>query len=234
MKKISIVLPLYNEESRLNKLFSGIKNFKKTKYGKLSEIIFVNDGSIDNTEEKISNFIKKNKSKYKLIKSKKNLGKGYALKLGVKRARYNWIFTMDSDLSVGFNEINKWIVNHELKKNYAYFASRNHKDSIVKKRYYRKLLGIIFQIIVFIFFDKSIKDSQCGFKLYNKKYAKNIFKKLKTFGFAHDLEIINLLKEKKIIIEELPVTWTHMDKGKLNVFTHPLKMLIEIILIKLR
>ena len=78
---------------------------------------------------------KKNKSKYKLIKSKKNLGKGYALKLGVKRARYNWIFTMDSDLSVGFNEINKWIVNHELKKNYAYFGSRNHKDSIVKKTF---------------------------------------------------------------------------------------------------
>ena len=154
--------------------------------------------------------------------------------MGVKEAKYGWILTMDADLSVSLNEIHKWITRYRFTKNYAYFGSRNLKKSIVKKKYYRKLMGIIFQTIVFLFFDKKITDTQCGFKLYNKRYAKYIFKNLKTYGFAHDLELIDLLKEKKINIKELPVTWTHMDKGKLNIFTDPLKMLIEIILIRLR
>ena len=77
MRKISIVFPLYNEEARLNILFRGLKNFKKKKTFKFFEFIFVDDGSSDNTIKKISHFInkiKKDRHKYKLIKSKKNLG----------------------------------------------------------------------------------------------------------------------------------------------------------------
>ena len=53
MKKISVVLPLYNEEKRLNKLFNGLINFEKTKTTKFFEFIFVDDGSTDNTVKKI-------------------------------------------------------------------------------------------------------------------------------------------------------------------------------------
>ena len=73
-----------------------------------------------------------------------------------------------------------------------------------------------------------------GFKLYSKKYAKSIFKNLKTNGYAHDIELILLLKFKKIKIVELPINWVHKDKGKVNILTDPIKMLIDIILIKFR
>ena len=59
MKKISIVFPLYNEEKRLNNLFKGIKNFSRSKIDEPLEFIFVDDGSTDNTAEKISKFINK-------------------------------------------------------------------------------------------------------------------------------------------------------------------------------
>ena len=237
MKKVSIVIPFYNEEERLNKLFTSLTKFKRKRTTKLFEYIFVDDGSTDNTIKKISQFlnkIKKGRDKYKLLKSKKNFGKGHALKLGVKSAKYDWIFTMDADLSVDFTQITKWFVKHSFRDDHAYFGSRNHLQSTVKHRYYRKLMGDIFQILVFLFIDTKVKDSQCGFKLYNKKFAKIIFKNLKTNGFSHDLELIKLLRLKNIKIMELPVNWVHMDKGKLNILLDPIKMLFEIILIKFR
>ena len=237
MTKISVVFPLYNEEKRLNNLFRGVKNFSRSKSNKTYEFIFVDDGSLDSTAKKISEFIsnlKVKKHKYKLIKIKNNSGKGNALKLGVKNATYNWIFTMDADLSVDLKETIKWFNKYSFKKNFAYFGSRNHPKSILKFKYHRKLIGKIFQFFVFLFIDKSISDTQCGFKLYHKKYAKNIFKNLKTSGYAHDIELIYLLKSKKIKIIELPLKWIHMDKGKVNIFTEPIKMIIDIMLIKLR
>ena len=53
-------------------------------------------------------------------------------------------------------------------------------------------------------------------------------------GYAHDLELIKLLRSKNIEIIELPINWIHMDKGKLNVLLDPVKMLFDIILIKFR
>ena len=237
MEKITIVIPLYNEEERLNKLIKGIKNFSKAKIDKSYEFIFVDDGSTDDTAKKISQFIdkiKKNKHKYKLIKSTDNFGKGNALKLGVQASKNNWIFTMDADLSVDIFQTIKWFKKYSFKKNYAYFGSRKHPRSKLKLMYYRNIIGYIFQSLIFLFIDKKIKDTQCWFKLYNKKYAKNIFKNLKTPGYAHDIELIYLLKLKKIKIIELPIKWMYMDKSKVNILTEPIKMLIDIILIKFR
>ena len=237
MDKISVVFPLYNEEKRLNNLFKGITIFNEYKNTKSYEFIFVDDGSIDETSIKISKFIrefKKNKHKYILIKSKKNFGKGHALKLGVNKANYNWIFTMDADLSVDLVQTIKWFNKYSFKDSCAYFGSRNHPLSKLKFRYYRKIIGHLFQFFVYFFIDENITDTQCGFKLYNKKYAKHIFKKLSIFGYAHDIELIHLLKLKNIQIIELPLKWVHMDNGKVNIFLDPIRMLIDILLIKFR
>ena len=79
-----------------------------------------------------------------------------------------------------------------------------------------------------------IKDTQCGYKLYKKSFAKPIFFKMKNCGFNHDLEIILLLKTKNIKIRELPVKWKHKDNGRINIFWDPVKMLIEILLMRFR
>ena len=235
MKKISIVFPLYNEQKRLDKLFNNIDKFNKAKKSKFCEFIFVDDGSMDTTANKISNFIHRNKkSNYKVIRSSKNYGKGHALKLGIKSSKYDWIFTMDADLSVNLFQINNWIKKYNFKSNYAYFGSRNHPKSNIKFKYYRKIIGNILQILVYLFVDKNIKDTQCGFKLYNKKYVKNIFNLLNEKGFAHDIELIFLLKRKGIKIKELPVTWKHVGNSKLNPFFESIRFFIRFIIIFLK
>jgi len=237
INSLSIVLPVYNESERINITIKEIKKFLKKNIFNSLEIIFVDDGSQDDSLKKIDNFInnykKKKKVKILRLKSKSNLGKGSALKLGVNKSTKEWILTIDIDMSVKLTQINNWIKKGYIKnKKTAYFASRNHINSKVTTKFYRFFLGSVFKIIIFLVLRGNLKDTQCGFKLYNKKYAKAIFKKLRTAGYAHDLELINLLKIRNIDIIYLPVIWVHKQKGKLNLIIDPIKMLIDIIKIK--
>ena len=102
--RTSIVIPLYNEELRLDHCFSVIKKFIRKKEKLFLEIIFVDDGSNDMSKKKILNFINRNKknflnTKIKLISYKKNMGKGYAIKRGILTSGYEWIVTCDLDMS---------------------------------------------------------------------------------------------------------------------------------------
>ena len=120
------------------------------------------------------------------------------------------------------------------KKHSVYFGTRSHKKSIVERNFIRKILGDVGSFLISLILNISIKDTQCGYKLYKKTHAKFAFSKLKNCGWDHDIEIILLLKLKNIKIKELPVKWTHKDNSKVNVFLDPIKMLIGILIIKFR
>ena len=83
-------------------------------------------------------------------------------------------------------------------------------------------------------FNLKVGDTQCGFKLYHKSYAKKIFFNLREHGYSHDVEIALLLKENLITIIELPIKWIHRDKSRLNIFYDGLTMIIKLLFIKLR
>lgn len=232
---ISFIFPVYNEQKRLKFLFKNIVQYEKYYNG--CEYIFVNDGSKDKSLNYILKFIKKNNKnkKYKLISYRKNMGKGYALKTGVKQAKKNWILTLDTDLSVELSQINNWFKLYNLDYNTVYFGSRNHIKSVLDAKFYRKLLGFILNIFLKIVFEKKvhkIKDTQCGFKLYPKTIAKKIFKNMFTYNFAHDIEILIRLNKKKIKVLELPVNWKHYDDSKVNIILDSLKIIYSICKIK--
>ena len=222
MKSISIVFPVYNETKRLKDCFKDINKFNSSTNIKSIEYIFVDDGSVDNSSNLISKFLKKKKIfnkriTFKLIKNTKNEGKGASLKKGIKAASKEWILTIDTDISVSLLEINNWIKYKYLKtNNKIYFGSRNLKNSIIKFEYHRKLIGFFLMLICKFFLNIKLYDTQCGFKLYKKKIGKKIFKKLSEKKFAHDIEITILAEKKKIKIIELPVKWKHKDGSKIN------------------
>jgi glycosyltransferase involved in cell wall biosynthesis len=237
-QSVTFVIPIFNEEKRLPFLFKNIKN-NINKYNNL-EIIFVNDGSTDNSKYLIKNFInlnkKKNKNVFKFLSYKTNKGKGYALKKGVLFSCKKWILTLDADLSVDFSQLNNWFNRKYLfnDKNLAYFGSRLLKKSDMKAIRIRKLIGHIFRILEKLITKSTIRDTQCGFKLYHNFYAKEVFMKLKTKGFAHDIELVYLLRNKKINIIELPIKWVHKPYSKINLFLDSVIMIIEIFKIRSR
>ena len=167
-KKYSIIIPIYNEEKRLEKLFHEISIISNDKFFfRKTEIILVNDGSNDKSFFLIKNFIKK-KNKHvnlRFINIKINSGKGFAIKKGIMIAKNEWIFTIDADLSVNFNQIKEWFEKYKLKSNCAYFGSRLLKTSVVKTKIIRHIVRIILRVLVYVLIDKRIKDTQCGFKI---------------------------------------------------------------------
>ncbi len=162
------------------------------------------------------------------------MGKGYALKKVVIKSKKDWILTLDVDLSANFSQINNWIKKKYISKDikYSYFGSRIKDGAKIEALFLRKFLGNFFRIFENIIIGSNIKDTQCGFKLYHKSYAKKVFKSLKTYGFAHDVEIIFLLKKNKIKIKELPINWVHKSGSKINIVIDSIKMFFDILKIK--
>ena len=234
IKSLSVVFPLYNESERLSYTFQDIEKFRKKKLIRNIEYIFVDDGSTDNSLKIIKNFFKKKKFfKYKIIKIKKNLGKGNALKKGIFLAKNEWILTLDADISVSLLQLNDWIKKKYIeKKVFIYFGSRNLKNSKIEFKIYRKILGILFSFLLNIMFQVNIKDTQCGFKLYKNKIAKLLFKKVRDKGYVHDVEVVLLSKKYNYSLKELPVVWTHRNDSKLNLLTDTFKMFYNLIKIK--
>ena len=124
MYHLSIIIPLYNEEKRLQKSLKCLKKFLLKKKKNKVETIFVSDGSTDNTNKLINLFISKNKKfyKFKFIFYQKNVGKGYAIKQGIMKASYDWQLICDADMSVEVGQFDDWykkkMINNKIKIKY--------------------------------------------------------------------------------------------------------------------
>ena len=83
-------------------------------------------------------------------------------------------------------------------------------------------------------FKIKLTDTQCGFKVFNKNYSKKIFKQIKSYRFAFDVELTIILNKSGINIVELPLEWVHKSGSKLSIFKDIPRMILDIILIKIR
>jgi len=236
----SIVIPLYNEELRLNYCFKVLKRFFKKRGKSIFEIIFVNDGSTDQSRIKILKFIKKNKKKLfnikiKLVSYSKNMGKGYAVKKGILESKSKWILICDLDMSVLPEQYLIWKRKKLIKsKNCAYIASRKHRNSKIKSQFVRRRFGNILNSILLIFFNLKISDTQCGFKVFHSKYIKKIFNNIKCYDYAFDVETILRLNKNNIKIIELPVLWIHRPGSKVNLIKDSIKFFLDLLILKFR
>lgn len=226
---ISIVIPSFNEQGRIIKSVSTIKEYlDKKKYS--YEIIVSDDGSLDDTARLI------NKTKFDRVKVISNIhkGKGFAVKEGVQQARGNIILFTDADLSTPIDEMEKLICC--LKNGYDIaFGSRNVCGSNIEvhQSWIRENMGKIFNVLVRTFILKNIKDTQCGFKCFKKEAAQSLFRKQKIEGFAFDVEILYLAKKSGYKIQEVPVRWINMPGSKVNPMIDSIKTLLDLIWIKI-
>jgi len=142
--------------------------------------------------------------------------------------------TTDSDCSVSNFQLNSWIKNNYINnKNFIYFGSRNLLKSVAKKKLARIIVGNIFIFLSKFLFQINQSDTQCGFKLYKSTYAKKIFKRILTDGYMHDIEICIIANKLNLKIIELPVKWTHMPDSKINFFIDSIKIIFNLLKIKI-
>ncbi len=226
MKKISVVIPAYNEEKRLPGTLKKIKNFFKTNKIK-NEIIVVDDGSTDNTVSVAKKY------KIKILKNEKNSGKGYSVKRGVFSAKGDIILFTDADLSTPIEFLKHFINEHNSGFDVV-IASRALSGSEVKipQPPLRELSGKIFNIFVRLITWLPIHDTQCGFKSFTQNAAKKIFSRLTIWGFGFDVESLYIAKKSGFKISEYPVTWYNSNATKVDFFKDSTRMFFELFKIR--
>ncbi len=226
--KISLIIPAYNEGTRLLHTIKRVKDYFREKPWE-SEIIVVNDGSRDNTGE-----IAK-KERAKIVNNPTNKGKGFSVKRGIESAEGDYIFFTDADLSTPIEEIDKFVAYLEKGYDLA-IGSRAHPEAKILRHQarQREIMGKIFNLLVRILFRLPYRDTQCGFKGFRKEAAKKLFSQLKCAGFAFDVEILLKARAAGYSIKEIGVTWINTPDSKVKLFSSPLSMLREILKLKLR
>lgn len=202
--KISIIIPVYNEEAKISIILSQIKQILADTLLEY-EIIIINDGSTDDTE-RIIREAKKSDAYIKLISYKDNIGKGHAVKLGVQESNGDVTLFLDGDLNVSPKEIKNYV--KELEGFDIAIASKAHQLSKVKCTPSRKFLSKAYNNLVRVVVGIKIRDTQSGLKIGNTCVLKNIFKIMIVEGYAFDVELLSIATMEGLKIRELPINVT--------------------------
>ena len=225
---LSIILPAYNEELVIESTIEKIIEYLKNRYFSY-ELIVVNDGSVDQTGKIVKSL---NLPVLRLIEHEKNLGKGAAVKSGMLMAKGENLLFLDADYSTTID--NLAIFLSILKENQAdiVIASRALKNSQINIHQckIKENIGKIGNKLIKQFLLKGIEDTQCGFKLFNRRCLE-LFKKQKINGWGFDFEILYLAQKLGYKICQAPVVWSCQPDSKVTVLSY-FKTLGELFLIK--
>jgi dolichyl-phosphate beta-glucosyltransferase len=230
--ELSIVIPAFNEENRIKNTLLIVRDFLEEK-GIHAEIIVVNDGSFDRTKEIVKKFQQKIPN-LKLVDLNKNHGKGFAVKRGVEASMGALILFTDADNSTPIEEFKKLLRKMKETKAQIAIGSRYLHDSDVqiKQPIHRIMMGRIANFLIRLFLIDGIRDTQCGFKLFEHKAAKEIFSFQKVKRFAFDMEAIVIANNLNYKIVEVPVSWFNSPESRVRPIKDASRTLKDLIYIK--
>lgn len=233
---LSIVIPAFNEENRIEKTLDSIFDFTERAHYRI-ELIVVDDGSIDHTAELVEAYRKKPRCKeiLHLVKNSRNFGKGYSVRKGMIQSTGEIVLFTDADLSAPIEETKK-LISPILNRHYEIaIGSRALEGSQIgiHQTKSREMAGRIFNHLVRKLTGLEFKDTQCGFKAFHRSVIKRIFKRQRCFDFSFDVEVLYIAKKLGYRIIELPVRWNHMEGTKVNMLRDPIKMFLSLFVIRL-
>jgi len=228
---ISIVIPAYNESSRIAKGLRSIVDYFRDKDLKY-EVLVVDDGSTDETTQVLEG-IKGMIPALRVLKNRGNKGKGYSVKRGVLESASDLVLFTDADMSAPIEELEK------LKRAIGQGAdiaigSRVAKGSNIIRRQnkVRESMGKVFNYFVRAILGLSVRDTQCGFKLFKRDAALDIFSLQKIDGFSFDAELLYIAKRKGYNVKAVPVVWANSPNSKVKMFSSSFNMLMDLFRIK--
>jgi len=243
-KKMSVIVPAYNEEKRisvmLDETIEYMQQRNKQDPGFTWEIVVVDDGSKDKTDEVVLGYVRKyGTDLIRLNKLKKNVGKGGAVRRGMLVARGEYLLMADADGATRFSDIEKLeqcVQRIENARHHGVVVgsrAQYHEVESERRVWYRNISHIVFATLVDVLCVKGIKDTQCGFKLFTRKSALEIFMTMHIERWAFDVELLYIAQRKGFPITEAIVQWTDIDGSHLSVISASLQMFKDIVRIPL-
>ncbi len=232
---LTIVIPAYNEEKRLPKTLEKIGCFlREQSYH--SEVLVVENGSTDATSEVVLMYAKSvapdDRFTIQLLHS--DQGKGAAVKTGMLVGKGEHLFICDADLSMPIEEVGKFLPPQLAADSFdVAIASREIEGAV---RYnepgYRHLMGRVFNLIVRTLIIPGIEDTQCGFKLFTRAAANDIFPYQTISGWGFDPEVLYIANTRKLRVVEVPINWYYMADSRVSPIRDTIKMLREVMRVR--
>ncbi len=229
---LSVVIPAYNEESRIGRTLSRVQEFLEPLL--TFEVIVVDDGSRDKTREAVRAFADDN-PRVRLLALPRNQGKGAAVRAGMLSATGDRILFMDADLATPIEEVEKFLPLMDAGADVVIGTRADRASDIrVRQPLPRELMGRGFNLIVRTLLLGGFRDTQCGFKLFTRSSAQLLFSQQTLDGFAFDVEILLCARQAQLDIKEVPVVWFHEDDSKVSPITDASRMFVDLVGLRLR
>ena len=228
---ISIVIPAYNEESRLSPTLDRVLNFVRQRVWD-AEVIVVDDGSHDRTTDIVQDYAQSD-GIVRLIQNPGNRGKGYSVRSGVLNARGKIVLFSDADLSSPIEEASKLLEALENGADIA-IGSRWMRSELQTKRQSlaRQVLGRLFNLLLRVVLRLDFKDTQCGFKAFRRHAAKSVFQLQRIERWGFDPEILFLARRAGFKTVEVPVRWGHDNGTRINPVADGSRMVADMLRVR--
>jgi dolichyl-phosphate beta-glucosyltransferase len=213
----SVVIPAYNEAARIGPYLEQVRAYCNRTFPDDYEVIVVDDGSTDGTAELLAS-IGGDWPRLRVLRHPGNRGKGAAVRTGMLAAEGDWLLMADAD---GATPIDQEARLADAIGGGADVAvgSRLLADPAVTRRRNptRGLLGRLFAVLARWWLGISVRDTQCGFKMFRSAVARELFAACSESGYLFDLELLALAEQRGLRIAEVAIDWSEVPGGHLHV-----------------
>ena len=232
---LTIIVPAYNEAQRLPHSLAKIATFLQAQ-SFTTEILVVENRSTDETSEVVRNFAQtvaaSDPFTLELLHSAP--GKGAAVKTGMLVGKGDYLFICDADLSMPIEEVAKFLPPQQEPDGYdVAIASREIAGAVRHNEpFYRHLMGRVFNYVVRKLIIPGIEDTQCGFKMFTRDAAAQVFPHQTIDGWGFDPEILYISHIRGLLLVEVPINWYYMAESRVNPLIDTFTMVREVLRIR--
>jgi dolichyl-phosphate beta-glucosyltransferase len=233
LHSITIVIPAYNEERRLPATLSAVLAHLSRREWRFAEVLVVDDGSTDGTVGVVEEFCRSHPA-VRLLKNPGNRGKGYSVRHGMLEAKGDWVLFSDADLSAPIEEMDKLLEAAEQQGVAVAIGSRALDRSLiaVHQSFFRESAGRVFNLLMQLLTGLRFQDTQCGFKLFEARAAREVFRRQQLERFGFDAEVLFIGRRLGYRTVEVPVRWSHSEGTKVSMFRDSLNMFLDLLRIR--
>jgi len=208
---LSIVIPAFKESKKIGRDVEAASTFLESNH-LVGEIIIIDDGSRDETAEAAEKVEVSSRIALKVVRLHHHMGKGYAIRTGIKQTSGEYVMFADSGCCVPYENILDGL--RLLKSGACDIAhgSRKMPGCNIRKAqsWHRRVCARIFHwfVICVMKIPAEFTDTQCGFKIYRGDVGRILYRQCVTDGFMFDVEIVMRALKEGYRIKEFPIEWT--------------------------
>jgi dolichyl-phosphate beta-glucosyltransferase len=227
---LSIVVPAYNEARRIRGTLEKLCHFKDLRPYSI-ELVVVDDGSTDETVEIVGEF-----PGIRLVRNDRNHGKGFTVRHGVLEARGELVLFTDADLSTPIEEVDKLLSALQSSGADTAVGSRALQRELIgiHQPWFRDMAGRFFNLLVRGFTGLRLHDTQCGFKLFQRRTTRRAFERMRVEGFGFDPELLFLIESGGGRVVEVAVIWNDNPATKVRFLRDATRMSLDLIALRWR